>query len=1184
MKRSAQRAPACSVGGAYGGAKERSGARTGRRRRPSQWALAVALLVMLSGHGYASNAYYLFDARDGSNPPTDLPRVTVTAPKFEDWNPYWFGSVGANFGHGGDLYGGDAFTETSTADEQQTDDKQDASSCDKETTANPVVLSTGNKVEPELDFASGGEMGLFLQRTYNHHWSAVGLFGGHWLSNFDYTLAPSSDGSLLWAQRPDGRRIKFVKTASGDRWNEDKAAPVAYIVRNTDGSYLMHNEARGSERYNADGYITELRNEHGVAWTFAYDGKYLQQVTHSSGRSVRFAWSNGQLVQVTDPAGAVYQYSYAANALGTGRHRLASATLPGTPSTTIHYHYEDSRFPGALTGKSFGGVRYSTFVYDAQARAISTEHAGGVERYTLSYAVESTEQVAPPPAPPPPGGYDMGGGGGGGGWCEYQSGTGQVCYQPLAMPVGTLSTARVGTASSASTKTIPYKLRVTETNPLGKQTIHHFEDDRKVRTEGVASPHCLGASQYIAYDANGYKDETTDFAGNKTHYDYDAHGFLLKKVEAVGTPVERVTTYDWDLARKLPLRIAVAGDRETGYEYEPDGRLKAVTVKNLKASGVPGQTRTVRYAYTKHGNGLLASMTVDGPLANDTVTYTYSSQGDLLAVQNELGHTTTYANYDAMGRPGKVTGPNGDVTEYAYDARGRVLVVRTYPNGAAAETRYAYHPNGLLGSVTLPDGTVEHYVYDAALRLVEKYRPDGAGGYERVRYAYNALSQPIEETVSRSDHAGDTRIVGNIDGVAGSEASGYTITGWACTTGSNLPIDVHLYLGGPYGGGGAFVGSYRADKPSEPAVAAACQASGAAYRFQIPLPLALREQHYGKPIYLHGISPAGNGNLLISQSGVYRVPGEVPASAPLLNAPGVNTTGSYTVSWTGVAYATRYQLDESVNGGAWTQVYNAGGGGIALSRNTSVPHSYRVRACNAFGCGPYSATASVQQPIYGAEFVGQSVPSVMVVGRAYTVTVQMRNTGNTVWTDAEGYRLGSQNPGDNTRWGTHRVAVPGSVAPGGIATFTFNVAAPTSAGTHNFQWRMVRDGYAWFGAQTPNVGVSVASGSIGASPNACGLYIGQITCTSQINWSSTRPDAEVWASNIDNSGAQLFARAQSGGQYASWISTSGTRFHLKVAGQTLATVDVYAYQTDQYPPEPPPTCVPNPPYYNCDPL
>src|SRR5678816_3608123 len=77
-----------------------------------------------------------------------------------------------------------------------------------------------------------------------------------------------------------------------------------------------------------------------------------------------------------------------------------------------------------------------------------------------------------------------------------------------------------------------------------------------------------------------------------------------------------------------------------------------------------------------------------------------------------------------------------------------------------------------------------------------------------------------------------------------------------------------------------------------------------------------------------------------------------------------------------------------------------------------------------------------------AEFVGQSVPRIMYSFESNDVSVTMRNTGNTTWTAGTNYRLGSQNPQDNTRWGLNRVELPYSVPPGGEVTFTFTVTPP----------------------------------------------------------------------------------------------------------------------------------------------
>ena len=114
---------------------------------------------------------------------------------------------------------------------------------------------------------------------------------------------------------------------------------------------------------------------------------------------------------------------------------------------------------------------------------------------------------------------------------------------------------------------------------------------------------------------------------------------------------------------------------------------------------------------------------------------------------------------------------------------------------------------------------------------------------------------------------GSTEVTGWIDSVN----SAYKVVGWACSTGRNQPIDVHMYVGGG-SGVGTFVAAQTSNEPSEPAVAATCHAQGAAYRFSIPLTAAIRQEHANKKIYVHGISPEGRSNLLLNGSGIYVVP------------------------------------------------------------------------------------------------------------------------------------------------------------------------------------------------------------------------------------------------------------------------------------------------------------------------
>jgi hypothetical protein len=109
-----------------------------------------------------------------------------------------------------------------------------------------------------------------------------------------------------------------------------------------------------------------------------------------------------------------------------------------------------------------------------------------------------------------------------------------------------------------------------------------------------------------------------------------------------------------------------------------------------------------------------------------------------------------------------------------------------------------------------------------------------------------------------------------------------------------------------------------------------------------------------------------------------------------------------------------------------------------------------------------------------AAFLSQTVPTTMIAGQTYGVTITMRNTGTSAWTSGAGYRLGSQNPANNSTWGLNRVDCA-SVPPDTDTTFIFNVTAPATVGTYNFQWQMLQEGVGFFGAMTTNVQVVVTT-------------------------------------------------------------------------------------------------------------
>ena len=365
---------------------------------------------------------------------------------------------------------------------------------------NPIVLATGNKVETEVDFESAGEMPLTLGRTYDHFWKYVGLFGKHWVSTFDYSLVWQNNDALIFAQRPDGRRIKFVRVGASNLWDEDKPSPVAYILKNADGTYTHYTESLATETYDGGGKPLTIANAHGIAWTYTYTNDYPTKITHTSGRYVTLGWTAGQLTTVTDPAGNAYTFTYTANAFGSGIHRLASATRPGTtgdPATAITYFYEDPRYPGGLTGKAYNGVRYSTFGYDDQTRATSSQHAtGGIDHYAYVYTGTPVVPPAPPPDPPPPGSH-----------CNP---TTHNCPAPPVIDDPNDPDAALNAALAASENDVIAHVDATtsvlETNPLSLKTTYTFADGRLTSASGQATAYKSLCNQQLEKGSGIAKD------------------------------------------------------------------------------------------------------------------------------------------------------------------------------------------------------------------------------------------------------------------------------------------------------------------------------------------------------------------------------------------------------------------------------------------------------------------------------------------------------------------------------------------------------------------------------------------------------------------------------------------------------------------------------------------------------
>jgi RHS repeat-associated protein len=153
----------------------------------------------------------------------------------------------------------------------------------------------------------------------------------------------------------------------------------------------------------------------------------------------------------------------------------------------------------------------------------------------------------------------------------------------------------------------------------------------------------------------------------------------------------------------------------------------------------------------------------------------------------------------------------------------------------------------------------------------------------------------------------------------------------------------------------------------------------------------------------------------------------------------------------------------------------------------------------------------------------------------------MRNTGTTTWTAAGNYRLAAENPQDNRIWAVDRAQLAATTAPGQQAVFNFQVKAPATAATYNFQWRMIQESVERFGPYTPNLLVTVGTPlTISRTPSP--MVAGQ---PFTLTWSSPTATSLAYQCSASGTGyvggATLAASGTSTGTaLAAWVGNPST--------------------------------------------
>lgn len=226
------------------------------------------------------------------------------------------------------------------------------------------------------------------------------------------------------------------------------------------------------------------------------------------------------------------------------------------------------------------------------------------------------------------------------------------------------------------------------------------------------------------YDALGNMVSMTDANGHTTTYGYDASGRQVTITDADGN----TTTYGYnDLGQRVSQSRRGTGTQPTlvSWSYDAAGRLDS-----RSAGGA-----TTSYTYDDNGNQLSASN------STSTISTTYDRLNRPLdvTVDGDTGATTTYS-YDLTSP--SWTDPSGAYTA-TLDAFGREVGLADPVNSNA--WAWSYRADGQVSSSAAPNGNTTDFGYDAAGAPASKVTTNSGGTPASYTWTRNRAGEMLTE-------------------------------------------------------------------------------------------------------------------------------------------------------------------------------------------------------------------------------------------------------------------------------------------------------------------------------------------------------------------------------------------------------------------------------------------------------
>ncbi len=241
---------------------------------------------------------------------------------------------------------------------------------------NPINVTIGNKFQAETDYQPSALSSLSFIRSYNS-------LDGSWRHGFSSQLRFAGAEHVALVMH---HGLEAFFDVSGDTVTSKSVN--SGVLNKIDSGWQYLSPSNERFVFDALGKLVQWSDSQGASVNLSYSDSLISINDHL-GNSLSFTEDSRHQPLTMSAPGLQLDYIY------DSRQRLISVVRVANNETTQRkYHYEMVNKPSLLTGITDEiGVRYATWSYDGNGRAISSEHAGGADRVEITYNDDGSSTV-----------------------------------------------------------------------------------------------------------------------------------------------------------------------------------------------------------------------------------------------------------------------------------------------------------------------------------------------------------------------------------------------------------------------------------------------------------------------------------------------------------------------------------------------------------------------------------------------------------------------------------------------------------------------------------------------------------------------------------------------------------------------------------------------------------------------